>query len=69
VRLLRNATVQGKAALQYVKYIVSAYVIIIVRQILNSHFFPAAKLAAALLRVAGVTAGLAEGNGRLPPGL
>ena len=29
----------------------------------------AAKLAAALLRVAGVTAGLAESNGRLRPGL
>ena len=29
----------------------------------------AAKLVAALLRVAGVTAGLAESNGRLPPGL
>ena len=29
----------------------------------------AAKLAAALLRVARVTAGLAESNGSLPPGL
>jgi len=29
----------------------------------------AAKLAAALLRVAGVTVGLAESNGSLPPGL
>ena len=29
----------------------------------------AAKLVAALLRVAGVTAGLAESNGRLPPAL
>jgi len=29
----------------------------------------AAKLAAALLRVVGVTAGLAESNGSLPPGL
>ena len=29
----------------------------------------AAKLAAALLRVAGVTAGLAESNGSLPTGL
>ena len=29
----------------------------------------AAKLAAALLRVAGVTVGLAECNGSLPPGL
>ena len=29
----------------------------------------AAKLAAGLLRVAGVTAGLAESNGSLPPGL
>jgi len=28
----------------------------------------AAKLVAALLRVAGVTAGLAESNGSLPPG-
>ena len=30
---------------------------------------PAAKLVAALLRVAGVTAGLAESNGSLPSGL
>jgi len=29
----------------------------------------AAELAAALLRIAGVTAGLAESNGSLPPGL
>jgi len=29
----------------------------------------AAKLVAALLKVAGVTAGLAESNGSLPPGL
>jgi len=29
----------------------------------------AAKLAAALLRVAGVTAGLAKSNGSIPPGL
>jgi len=29
----------------------------------------AAKLVAALLRVAGVTAGLVESNGSLPPGL
>ena len=29
----------------------------------------AGKLVAALLRVAGVTAGLAESNGSLPPGL
>ena len=29
----------------------------------------AAKVVAALLRVAGVTAGLAENNGSLPPGL
>jgi len=29
----------------------------------------AAKLVAALLRVAGVTAGVAESNGSLPPGL
>ena len=33
------------------------------------HFHKAAKLVAALLRVAGVTAGLAESNGSLPPGL
>jgi len=31
--------------------------------------YQAAKLVAALLRVAGVTAGLAESNGSLPPGL
>ena len=29
----------------------------------------AAKLVAAIIRVAGVTAGLAESNGSLPPGL
>jgi len=29
----------------------------------------AAKLVAAVLRVAGVTAGLAESNGSLPPGI
>jgi len=31
--------------------------------------YRAAKMVAALLRVARVTAGLAESNGRLPPGL
>jgi len=31
--------------------------------------YQAAKLVVALLRVAGVTAGLAESNGSLPPGL
>ena len=31
--------------------------------------YQAAKLVAALLRVAGVTAGLADSNGSLPPGL
>jgi len=30
---------------------------------------PSSKIVAALLRVAGVTAGLAESNGSLPPGL
>jgi len=42
------------------------------RQIVHTHcafVHQAAKLAAALLRVAGVTAGLAESNGSLPPGL
>jgi len=42
------------------------------RQTVHTHFasvHPAAKLVAALLRVAGVTAGLAESNGSLPPGL
>jgi len=34
-----------------------------------SLFTKAAKLVAALLRVAGVTAGLAESNGSIPPGL
>jgi len=40
------------------------------RQTVHTHrasVHPAAKLAAALLRVAGVTAGLAESNGSLPP--
>jgi len=35
----------------------------------RAHVHEAAKLAAALLMVAGVTAGLAETNGSLPPGL
>ena len=42
------------------------------RQTVHTHcasVHQAAKLAAALLRVAGVTAGLAESNGSLPSGL
>jgi len=42
------------------------------RQTVHTHCFSvhqAAKLVAALLRVAGVTAGLAESNGSLPSGL
>jgi len=42
------------------------------RQTVHTHrasVHQAAKLVAALLRVAGVTAGLAGSNGRLPPGL
>jgi len=42
------------------------------RQTVHTHRAPvheAAKLAAALLMVAGVTAGLAETNSSLPPGL
>ena len=42
------------------------------RQTAHTHCAPvnqAAKLVAALLRVAGVTASLAESNGGLPPGL
>jgi len=35
----------------------------------RASIYRAAKLVAALLRVAGVTAGLAESNGSLPPGL
>jgi len=41
------------------------------RQTVHTHcasVHEAAKLAAALLRVAGVTAGLADSNGSLPPG-
>ena len=41
-------------------------------QAVHTHFasvHQAAKLVAAVLRVAGVTAGLAESNGSLPPGL
>ena len=37
--------------------------------IVHASFHQAAKLAAALVRVAGVTAGLAESNCSLPPGL
>ena len=42
------------------------------RQTVHTHcasVHQATKLVAALLRVAGVTAGLAESNGSLPPGL
>jgi len=42
------------------------------RQTVHTHcasVYQAAKLVAALLRVAGVTSGLAESNGSLPPGL
>jgi len=42
------------------------------RQTVHTHHASvqqAAKLVAALLRVAGVTVGLAESNGSLPPGL
>jgi len=42
------------------------------RQTVHTHcasVHQAAKLAAVLLRVSGVTAGLAESNGSLPPGL
>ena len=42
------------------------------RNVVHTHcasVHQAAKLVAALLRVAGVTAGLAESNGSLPPGL
>ena len=42
------------------------------RQTVHTYFasvHQAAKLVAALSRVAGVTAGLAESNGSLPPGL
>jgi len=42
------------------------------RQIVHIHcasVHQAAKLVTALLRVAGVTAGMAESNGSLPPGL
>ena len=42
------------------------------RQTVHTHrasVHQAAKLVAVLLRVAGVTAGLAESNGSLPPGL
>ena len=42
------------------------------RQTVHTHcvsVHQAAKLVAALLRVMGVTAGLAESNGSLPPGL
>jgi len=44
----------------------------IFRQTVHTHHasvHQAAKLVAALLRVAGVTAGLAESNGSLPSGL
>jgi len=42
------------------------------RQTVHTHrasVHQAAKLVAALLRVVGLTAGLAESNGSLPPGL
>ena len=43
-----------------------------IRQTVHAHrasVHQAAKLVVALLRVAGVTVGLAENNGSLPPGL
>jgi len=46
-------------------------VTVLVRQTVHTHcasVHQAAKLLAALLRVAGVTAGMAESNGSLPPG-
>ena len=45
---------------------------LLLRQTVHTHrasVRQAAKLVAALMRVAGVTAGLAESNGSLPPGL
>ena len=42
------------------------------RQTVHTHYayvHQAAKLVAALLRVAGITVGLAESNGSFPPGL
>jgi len=45
---------------------------VLVRQTVHTHcasVHQAAKLLAALLRVAGVTAGMAESNGSLPPGI
>ena len=48
------------------------FTIIALRQTVHTHrafVHQAAKLVAALLRVAGATAGLAESNGSLPPGL
>jgi len=47
-------------------------VTVLVRQTVHTHcasVHQAAKLLAALLRVAGVTAGMAESNGSLPPGI
>ena len=44
----------------------------ILRQTVHTHrasVHQAAKLVAALLRIAGITTGLAESNGSLPPGL
>jgi len=38
-------------------------------QTLRASVHPAAKLVAALIRVAGITAGLVESNGSVPPGL
>ena len=50
----------------------SCRVTVSLRQTVHTHrasVHQAAKLVAALLRVAEVTAGLAESNGSLPPGL
>jgi len=47
-------------------FIVYAYTYIVYK---GGSVHQAAKLVAALLRVAGVTAGLADSNGSLPPGL
>jgi len=55
---------QFPAEVVEMRRVVAAY-----RRVYDSHHLQADCLVAALLRVAGVTAGLAESSGSLPPGI
>ena len=66
------ATAHGSVAMAWVQIAATTLSGNSLRQTVHTHrasFHQAAKLVVALLRVARVTAGLAESNGSLPPGL